>query len=411
MRAVLTSFGSTGDFEPFLALAIEMKRHGHDPVLAFLPQYGERAERLGIEFAPIGPLSLLGQVQRSLKVEIEHGTSSAAQEMDSYPARDLIRAFNDLRKTSSKADVLICSAQWPFGRMIHELTGIPYVSVHLECFNEELAKESRSYIAVWEQQLASFFSPFWTRLGLAPLNHPLTTDGNSSQLALFALSRLLLDPLKEPFWPAHHHVTGFLFVEQSWEPDAELAEFINCGEPPLVFTFGSMAYDDHQLADLLLQVVGQVGRKAVFVRGWSRLFEDRKLPPAVKTVEFVPYGWLFPRAACVVQTGGAGTTAWALRSGVPGVYVPHISHQFSYARFAERQGCGRVIERRQLSAQRLGEAVSEVLGDKSYRDAARRAGKLIRREGGAARARQLIERWHDKLAEVRAHGRLNEPIR
>ena len=159
MRAVLTSFGSTGDFEPFLALAIEMKAHGHQPVLAFPPQYGERAAEFGIEFAPTGPARLLEQVQRSLKVEIEHGTASAALELESYPVGDLLRAFNDLRRAASKADILICSAQWPFGRMIHELTSIPFVSLHLERFNEELAKESSSYIAAWEKQLASFFSP------------------------------------------------------------------------------------------------------------------------------------------------------------------------------------------------------------------------------------------------------------
>jgi UDP:flavonoid glycosyltransferase YjiC (YdhE family) len=399
MRAVLTSFGSTGDFEPFLALAMEMKVHGHEPVLAFPPQYGRRAGVFGIDFVPTGPQRLLEQVQQSLKVEVEKGTSSAAQELESYPVGDLLRAFSDLRRASSEADILICSAQWPFGRMIHELTGIPYVSIHLERFNEELAKESRDYIAAWELQLASFFSPFWTRLGLAPLTKPLTTDGNSSQLALFASSRLLLDPLKEPNWPDHHHVTGFLFVEEEWQPDPELARFVENGEPPVVFAFGSMQYDDAQLADLLLHVVRETGRRAVFVRGWSRLFEGRALPETVKAVDFVPYGWLFPRSACVVQTGGAGTTAWSLRSGVPGVYLPHISHQFSYARFAEMHGCGKVIRRDELTAERLTEAVSEVLRESSYANTARETGELIRLDSGAEEARLLIEHWYSRLGE------------
>ena len=129
------------------------------------------------------------------------------------------------------------------------------------------------------------------------------------------------------------------------------------------------------------------------------MFEECELPETVKVVDFVPYGWLFPRAACVVQTGGAGTTAWSLRSGVPGVYLPHISHQFSFARFAEIQGCGKVIERGQLSGERLSEALSEVLLDGSYAEAARETGELIRRDKGAERARLLIERWHARLVE------------
>src|SRR5215212_11488358 len=55
MRAILTSFGTTGDFLPYLALAVELHRHGHQPVLAYPPYYRSLADRYGLEFIPIGP--------------------------------------------------------------------------------------------------------------------------------------------------------------------------------------------------------------------------------------------------------------------------------------------------------------------------------------------------------------------
>src|ERR1700752_4981592 len=97
MRAVLTSFGSTGDFEPFLALAIEMKRHGHEPVLAFLPHYAARAEKLGIEFVPTGPPSLFEDMQNSIKTELK-GEAFNGEQFDGYSPAAMLRLFADLRR-------------------------------------------------------------------------------------------------------------------------------------------------------------------------------------------------------------------------------------------------------------------------------------------------------------------------
>ena len=54
MRAVITSFGSTGDIVPFVALASELQHRGHNPVLALSPNLSDWAERYGLEFHPVG---------------------------------------------------------------------------------------------------------------------------------------------------------------------------------------------------------------------------------------------------------------------------------------------------------------------------------------------------------------------
>jgi UDP:flavonoid glycosyltransferase YjiC (YdhE family) len=55
MHAVLTNLGITGDVQPFLTLAVELRRHNHRPVLALAPQWRRRVEALDIEFVSIGP--------------------------------------------------------------------------------------------------------------------------------------------------------------------------------------------------------------------------------------------------------------------------------------------------------------------------------------------------------------------
>src|SRR5438270_12340631 len=54
-RIVLTTFGSLGDLHPYLALGIELRRRGHETLIATHADYRERAHAEGLEFAPIRP--------------------------------------------------------------------------------------------------------------------------------------------------------------------------------------------------------------------------------------------------------------------------------------------------------------------------------------------------------------------
>ena len=54
-KIVLTTLGSLGDMHPKIALALELRRRGHDVTIAAMEFYRERIEPLGIGFAPMAP--------------------------------------------------------------------------------------------------------------------------------------------------------------------------------------------------------------------------------------------------------------------------------------------------------------------------------------------------------------------
>ena len=56
-----------------------------------------------------------------------------------------------------------------------------------------------------------------------------------------------------------------------------------------------------------------------------------RLPPAVMCVDSIPFGRLFPRAAAVVHHGGIGTSAQALKAGVPQLVMPMAFDQHDNA--------------------------------------------------------------------------------
>src|ERR1700755_3355777 len=55
MRILLSAVGSSGDVEPFLALAQRLIAAGHQPVLATADIFAARAAALSIPFVRLGP--------------------------------------------------------------------------------------------------------------------------------------------------------------------------------------------------------------------------------------------------------------------------------------------------------------------------------------------------------------------
>ena len=76
-------------------------------------------------------------------------------------------------------------------------------------------------------------------------------------------------------------------------------------------------------------------------------------------LQSAPHEWLFPKCSVTVHHGGAGTTAAALRSGVPTVVTPCIADQFDNAALIETSGCGIGFKKplRDITSQELATAL------------------------------------------------------
>lgn len=392
MRAVLTNAGSMGDVQPLLALALELKRNNHEPLLALAPYFGPYVKRLGLEFVPVGPDLNYPELQRRDTTMMMQGVSPLDLMLESLPLLSsmLSQVFEELRDACGKADILISGHLQMTSRMVHELTHIPFVSVQMNHFGGMQPQAFR-------QALLSILNPFRARYGLPPIGDPIHKDANSPQLALYAISKYFRSP--DADWPEHYHVTGFYFLdEKQQEPDRRLTEFLEAGEPPVAITFSSVAHEDPQaLTALLLEAIESAGCRAIIQRGWSGLAKG-EMPSHVCAVDFVQHTWLFPRAACVVHHGGAGTTASAIRAGTPAVIVPYVGDQPLWGQLARQLGCASsVIPHSELTPAGLAGAISETLNNKKYYEATRAMSANLQAEQGLNKARQLIEQLMQKL--------------
>jgi len=396
MRAVLTNFGTVGDLQPFLALAAETRRHGHEPVLAFSPHFRSRVEELGFDFVSIGPETQAIQQDANKALGEMPDSDDRMREILSPFLAALPQAFSELSRVSLNADVLISGPAQPAARMVHETSGIPFVSVQFSHFggigSPALQKAS-----------AALINPFRAQLGLAPLRDPLTIDANSPQLAIYAMSRHVRPPKAD--WPSHYHMTGyFFFDDERWEPPPELVDFIESGDRPVVVSFGSMTHESPaRMTNLLIEAVSLAGRRAVIQQGWSGLGEGQ-LSKDVLTVGYAPHNWLFSRAKCIVHHGGGGTAGAVFRSGIPSVFVPHsyLHDQGYWAEIAYDMGCAsQPIPLFTLTAERLAAAIRPIIESHDYYLNAEALAEKVRSEPGVTLAWRLIEQLLRKAGRRR----------
>jgi sterol 3beta-glucosyltransferase len=394
VRVVLTNFGTTGDIQPFLALAVELRRYDHYPALAFSPYFESQARGLGLEFIPIGPD--FQHAQREINAAIMRAPESIEEMYDLLAPliSALPQFYRELSAACVDADVLISGPAQPASRMIHEVTGIPFVSIQVSHFGG-------TGPPALQRASASLVNPFRAQLGLGPLRDPLTIDANSPQLALYAMSRHVRP--RQSDWPEHYHLIGYLLLnDDSWQPDDQLRNFVSGGDAPIVITFGSMAHEEPEaLTRLMIKSIDLIGRRAIIQHGWSGLAQlQSDLPPNIFAAGFIPHSWLFERAACVVHHGGGGTAGAVFQSGTPSVFVPHgdIFDQYYWAKLAEELGSATAaIPYHQLTAERLADAISTILSNPHFHRTAAELGEKIRQEQGARQARLLIEQLMRKI--------------
>jgi UDP:flavonoid glycosyltransferase YjiC (YdhE family) len=115
------------------------------------------------------------------------------------------------------------------------------------------------------------------------------------------------------------------------------------------------------------------------------------LPQTVFRAEGVPYDWLFPRVAAVVHHGGTGTTGLGLRAGKPTVVCPYFHDQPFWGKVVSDLGAGPPpVPQRDLTADRLADAIGAATTDVGMRQRAEALGARIRAEDGVARAVEAI---------------------
>ena len=421
MRVVLSNIGTLGDINPLIAIALELKRRGHVPVMALPAVYEPRIKPLGLEFHPVRPdIDPNNNFLIEMIYDVNHGTETGLREF-LFPA--LRQTYDDLLDAATKpaqADLLLLGELNYAGPLVAEVTGIPwasYVLAPLSFFSAfdppvlppypRLAKADKAVPGFGRviKRVARFVSRKWPQpiydlrreLGLPKGANPLFDAKHSPYLVLALFSRVL--GVEQKDWPEHTLITGFCFYDADAGNAAlpeKLERFLAEGPAPVVFTLGSAAVlAAGDFYEQSAKVAMRMGSRAVLLIGTDpRNRPKAALPDSICLAEYAPYSALFPRAALVVHQGGVGTTAQCLRAGKPMLIMPYSHDQPDNARRMRRLGVAKEIKKENYTPAKVVRKLETMFANRKYREQATKVAEQMKFEDGVETACNALERLY-----------------
>jgi UDP:flavonoid glycosyltransferase YjiC (YdhE family) len=411
---VIACWGSHGDLFPYIGLALALKKRGHRPVIATNPGYRELIEREGIEHAtagpPIDPDAPNARELYERVMDPRKGSEVIVRELLMTKLRE---TYDELRGAAAGADLLVSHPITYAAPLVAEQARLPWVSTVLAPLSFFSAHDpavlptapklndvpivgpwlAHTILKLARPTLRRWVAPveaLRAELGLPRGGHPMMEGQFSPHGTLALFSRVLAAPQRD--WPPRATVTGTVFYNEASPLEPKLEQFLAAGEPPVVFTLGTSAVGAagrfyHESA----AAVAKLGVRAVLLTGGFEQNRPDTLPANVLHVDRAPHQLLFPRASAIVHQCGAGTTGQALRSGKPTLLVPHGHDQFDNARRVRQLGVAHVVLPKEYRAERVARDLHALLNGAKYRERAAATATIVRDEGGAETAADVIE--------------------
>jgi len=402
--------GSRGDFQPYIALAQQLKLLGKEVRIAGSRSFEGFITSYGIGFYPIeGDFQSLNIDPKLLKA-----ASSADNPFKMLLAFNKMKEYgvymvNDYYAACEGSELIVYHPGCTIGYFAAQKFGIP--SVLASPFPMHKTKEYLSVVMygkvkstvlmkkisymmiqgmLWMASKDSV-KGFWKkRFGKEPDNFacPFEKHTDRKHPAIVSCSNFVFKRPED--WNENIHQNGYWFVEETIDyiPPSNLSEFLAAGEKPIYVGFGSMtSLDTHDgLAEIVIEAVVKSGRRAIM----CGMGTPSNLPKSIFTIDSIPHSWLFDRVSAVCHHGGAGTTAAGFKAGVPSIIVPFSNDQFAWAARAYDLGVGsKPIPKKELSSDKLSDAIRFAFKDEIITKA-KILGEQMASENGAQKCASII---------------------
>jgi zeaxanthin glucosyltransferase len=412
------SFTGTGHVKPLIALSLELKRRGHRITFFEKPKIEARVREAGLEFSPIEK----GESPRERKLDAD---SAAGVFSDiSRLCFNLRRVIDDLQSfleqlppaiRDSDVDALIVNEIALAGPTVAEVLRLPYFVISTSvphdfgwshyhwCSGYRFSTSCITWLERRLLELSVFrmrgpilhtIDDFRRRAGLGRQKH---VDTSYPALAHITQLPECLD-FPHAAHPDNFHYAG-PFLNSTGRPVDFPWESLN--QRPMIYaSLGTTRNVRPDILRLISEACSGIDAQLVISLGGRFAPESfAGLPGNPLVVKFAPQLELLKRAAVVISHSGMNTVLEALLEGKPIVAIPIAYDQPAIAARLERKKAAIVLPIMRLSVQRIRAAVTKLLHDPSYRDAATELQAELRNLRGSECAANVIEKALENYTE------------
>lgn len=404
MRVLLSTFGSRGDVQPLLALAVALRALGADARVC-APADDEFVELFAAADVPLLPA--FTKVREWVREMVPKRATIPLSRIAAQVMAAQYQAIGAAaRQYDGPCDVMIATGLFSSvaaARCVAEKLGMQYVlaaycpiflpSPHqrpYEFASHPLPAGVTDNQVLWDRDVQVMNEIFGGGLNALRASLGLPRLDNVRDHCYTNRPWIAADPVLAPWRaPAKLEVTqtgAWIFPDERPLP-ADLERFLDAGTPPVYIGFGSLPAP-RDFARMAIDVVRARGRRVLISRGWAdlALVDDRN---DCFLVGEVNQQALFPRVAAVIHHGGAGTTTAAARAGAPQIVVPQIMDQSYWATRVWDLGIGAAHDGPTPAAASLSAALESAL-TAGTRARAFAVAETIRGDGAMRAAKLLL---------------------
>ena len=403
MKIILTSIGTRGDIEPFLAIGKILKEKEHQVICAFSEQFRELTESCDIEFESLGRKNddvLESDANRTvmggsgIKKFFAYIKLMKLAQNKKVPQEKEFKLYELVQQ--ERPDRIVYHSKnvypllWEYENRGKTIFVSPFAYFHYikghsffvgknygEFFNKLTFKLSDFGVVT-----ATMAAKKWLQIKDITTRRELKNIIHSRKF-IYTISPSLFP--RPGYWESNIKVLGHQELKRKtdWKPEKKLTEFIEKHEKILFITFGSMPNPEpKQKTKIILEILERNKIPAIINTASGGLVKPDKFnSELIYFVSQISYYWIFPKMYAVIQHGGAGTTHLAIKYACATMIIPHFMDQFVWDRITFDLGVGpKGVKISKITNKNLEPKVLELLNNKSFKEKSAKIANQMKKE-------------------------------
>jgi len=408
LNVLMHAMGTGGDVDPMVAIGKELLRRGHKVTLLSNDYFKKAIVDSGLDFVSVGTVE---QYQQGNSVD----AWSIGNDIDNfkfYHAPAFEPSFNYIKSQVGQADTVFVALAEQNGAAVAAVQyKIPFVRIVLspiaifsaisppapQCWTITKKLPSfvirmllrvfrkHNYMRIYDSPGAEEYLATRERLGCPIIFYKKSPS--ILQLALFPE----WFGMRPKDWPADLKCLGFHLANRPNQKSREEVDvlFSRLGSP-IIFTSGTGVKDVAEIFREGRKICEQLQIPGLFVGGdiGKELLEGSDL---CAHMSYIDFEYALPKARAIIHHGGVGTTAQAIKAGIPQLIRPIKYDQPDNANRISKLGLGAYVLREVFTAERVAPILSSLLAQAQDNNALKKYSVDVKSSSAIADACTLIE--------------------
>ena len=405
MNITILTLGTRCDVQPYVALAKELIKRNHHVTICTGATFESFCTQNGLTFYP-STLDFMQLIQTDEGKALFNGGKINPRQTLNF-VKTIInpgyqKTFHDFYEASKQADLILSHPKALGAADVAEILNIPIISLPpvpmtfktTELPNYAITLKNLGKTLNRLTYLATDYgeASYMKLINEFRAEHALKKRKAATRVpkhTIYPLSTAIFSDIKS--W--NHEdlcVSGFFFLRNQHDVlEENVSHFLNQAPSPIIITFSSMPMKAPEtFIATLEEVLTKSSQRAIILSGDNEMISQH---PNILIIKSAPHHLLFERARGIIHHGGVGTTAEALRSGIPQAIMPFSVDQPFWAKhLADLQLSVATLNEKTLTTDKLINVFNH-FQDPAQTKRSAKIGATIQKENATATAATFIE--------------------